>query len=341
MVAEVMGGIEPTEAYVLELLRGGTPVVTANKQLVARSGPELFAAAAEGGVQLRFEASVCAAIPVIKLLRESLIVTNVHRVLGIVNGTTNFVLGEMEAGRSYADALAEAQRLGYAEADPTEDVTGLDAAAKMAILATVALGTRVPLEWIEVSGIDTVRDEHVGLRAAASRVPVEELLALGGTLEPHADNLAAALVGGVTLTWEGRTARIADMLPLAPVALVPAERIRTDAARAALPESVPHRDAAFTLARAALLGAGAASGWSDWFGAALEDRVHEPYRASALLDDVRRDLPTGAAGATLSGSGPTVIVWAEDAVACAAELAERYPEHRVLHLAVSPKGAHE
>lgn len=182
----------------------------------------------------------------------------------------------------------------------------------------------------------------LGLRAAARRVSVEKLLALGVTLEPHADNLAAALVGGVTLTWEGRIARIADMLPLAPVALVPAERVRTDVARASLPEFVPHGDAAFTLARAALLGAGAASGWSDWFGAALEDRVHEPYRASALLDDVRRDLPTGAAGATLSGSGPTVIVWARDADAdaCAAALEERYPEHRVLRLAVSPKGAH-
>jgi homoserine dehydrogenase len=166
LVAEVMGGVEPTGDYVLELLRAGTPVVTANKQLVARSGPELFAAAAEGGVQLRFEASVCAAIPVVKLLRESLVVTNVHRVLGIVNGTTNFVLGEMEAGRTYAEALTEAQRLGYAEADPTEDVTGLDAAAKMAILATVAFRTRVPLDWIEVAGIDTVRDEHVAAARA-------------------------------------------------------------------------------------------------------------------------------------------------------------------------------
>jgi homoserine dehydrogenase len=171
LVAEVMGGLEPTGGYVLELLRRGTPVVTANKQLVARSGPELFAAAAEGGTQLRFEASVCAAIPVVKLLRESLVVTNVHRVLGIVNGTTNFILGEMEAGRGYADALAEAQRLGYAEADPTEDVSGLDAAAKMAILAMVAFGTRVPLEWVDVSGIDTVRDEHVAAaRALEMRV---------------------------------------------------------------------------------------------------------------------------------------------------------------------------
>jgi homoserine dehydrogenase len=166
LVAEVMGGLEPTRAHVLELLRKGVPVVTANKQLVARYGPELHAAAVEGGVQLRFEASVCAAIPVIKLLRESLVVTNVHRVLGIVNGTTNFVLGEMETGSSYADALAEAQRLGYAEADPTEDVSGLDAAAKMAILATVAFGSQVPLEQVEVAGIDAVRDEHVAAARA-------------------------------------------------------------------------------------------------------------------------------------------------------------------------------
>ena len=166
LVAEVMGGLEPTGSYVVELLRRGVPVVTANKQLVARSGPDLFAAAAEGGVQLRFEASVCAAIPVIKLLRESLVATNVHRVLGIVNGTTNFVLGEMEAGRTYADALAEAQRLGYAEPDPTEDVSGLDAAAKMAILATVAFGSRVPLEWIEVAGIEAVREQHMAAARA-------------------------------------------------------------------------------------------------------------------------------------------------------------------------------
>ena len=166
LVAEVMGGLEPTEAYVVELLERGVPVVTANKQLVARSGAELFAAAAAGGVQVRFEASVCAAIPVIKLLRESLVASNVHRVLGIVNGTTNFVLGEMEAGRTYADALAEAQRLGYAEADPTEDVSGLDAAAKMAILATVAFGSRVPLDWIEVTGIEGLREQHTAAARA-------------------------------------------------------------------------------------------------------------------------------------------------------------------------------
>ena len=166
VVAEVMGGVEPAGDYVLRLLRAGRPVVTANKQLVARHGAELFEAAAAGGVQLRFEASVCAAIPVIKVLRESLIVTNVHQVLGIVNGTTNFILSAMEEGRSYGDALAEAQRLGFAEADPAEDVAGLDAAAKTAILATVAFGSRVPIEWVAVEGIEHVTLDHVAAARA-------------------------------------------------------------------------------------------------------------------------------------------------------------------------------
>jgi homoserine dehydrogenase len=161
VVAEVMGGLEPAGDHVLELLRAGKPVVTANKQLVARRSAELFAAAAEGGVQLRFEASVCAAIPVIKVLREALVVSNVHRVLGIVNGTTNFVLTEMEGGASYDEALAEAQRLGFAEADPTEDVSGQDAAAKMAILATVAFGSRVTLEDVAFEGLERVAPEDV------------------------------------------------------------------------------------------------------------------------------------------------------------------------------------
>src|SRR6202011_3828556 len=164
VVAEVMGGIAPTGDYVLELLRAGKPVVSANKQLVAARGAELFAAASGAGVQLRFEASVCAAIPVIKVLRESLVVTNVHRVLGIVNGTTNFILTRMEAGGGYEDALAEAQRLGYAEADPTDDVSGADAAAKMAILATVAFGSRVELGDVWHTGIEEVEPLH--MRAA-------------------------------------------------------------------------------------------------------------------------------------------------------------------------------
>src|SRR5215212_2699128 len=153
LVAEVMGGIEPTGEYVLELLRAGKSVVSANKQLIARRGADLFAAASERGVQLRFEASVCAAIPVVKVLREALVVTNVHRVLGIVNGTTNFILTEMERGATYDEALSEAQSRGFAEADPTDDVSGADAAAKMAILATVAFGSRVTLADVDYEGI--------------------------------------------------------------------------------------------------------------------------------------------------------------------------------------------
>jgi homoserine dehydrogenase len=161
VVAEVMGGIEPARTLVLEQLGAGRPVVTANKQLVARHETELFAAAAAAGVQLRFEASVCAAIPVIKVLREALVVTNVHRVLGIVNGTTNFILTEMEGGATFADALADAQRRGFAEADPTDDVSGADAAAKMAILATIAFGSRVTLDDVESRGIEGITPAHV------------------------------------------------------------------------------------------------------------------------------------------------------------------------------------
>jgi homoserine dehydrogenase len=176
VVAEVMGGVEPARTLVLELLAAGKPVVTANKQLVAQHGAELFGAAAEAGVQLRFEASVCAAIPVIKVLREALVVSHVHRVLGIVNGTTNFILTEMEGGATFAEALAEAQRLGYAEADPTDDVSGADAAAKMAILATVAFGSRVTLADVDHRGVEDVTPMHV----AAAR-ELEMVVRLVGT----------------------------------------------------------------------------------------------------------------------------------------------------------------
>jgi homoserine dehydrogenase len=170
IVAEVMGGVEPTGGYVLELLHAGKSVVTANKQLVARRGAELFQAASDAGVQLRFEASVCAAIPVIKILREALVITNVHRVLGIVNGTTNYILTQMEGGVDYAEALADAQAKGYAEADPTEDVSGADAAAKMAILATVAFGSRVRLEDVDYRGIEQITAEHVAAARATDTV---------------------------------------------------------------------------------------------------------------------------------------------------------------------------
>jgi homoserine dehydrogenase len=185
VVAEVMGGVEPTGDYVLDLLRRGKHVVSANKQLVARRGAELFAAASESGVQLRFEASVCAAIPVIKVLRESLMVTNVHRVLGIVNGTTNFVLTEMEAGKSYGEALAEAQARGFAEADPTDDVSGADAAAKMAILASVAFGSRVELDEVDRIGIDRI--DPMDVAAARQLDMVVRLVGAARLVDGHVD----------------------------------------------------------------------------------------------------------------------------------------------------------
>jgi homoserine dehydrogenase len=160
-------------------------VVTANKQLVARRGAELFAAAAEGGVQLRCVASVCGAIPVIKGLREALLVSTVHRELGIVHGPTNFVLTEMERGATYEEALAEAQRLGFAEADPTEDVSGQDAAAKMAILATVAFGSRVTLEDVACEGLERVTAADVS--AAREMDMVVRLIGAATLVDEHVD----------------------------------------------------------------------------------------------------------------------------------------------------------
>jgi homoserine kinase len=184
----------------------------------------------------------------------------------------------------------------------------------------------------------------LGLVAAAKwsgqELSPEELLARGGPLEGHPDNLAACLAGGACLTWDGKIARIAEALPLEPVAVIPSEHVRTPDARNALPATVSHEDAAFTAARAALLGAGLASSDAGLLREAFADRLHEPYRPSPLLEAIRAELPAGAVGATLSGSGPTVIVWAEDAVACARELDQRFPDEKVMALRVSAKGAH-
>jgi homoserine kinase len=184
-----------------------------------------------------------------------------------------------------------------------------------------------------------------GAAASGRDLGAEELLRLGSDLEGHADNLAAALVGGVSLTWDGRIARIADNLPAVPLALVPSTTVSTAASRAALPASVAHADAAFTAGRAALLGAAAASGSSELFAAALDDRLHEPYRHAdaPLLREVRAELPPGALGATLSGSGPTVIVWAERerATDCSEELRAAFPGVAVLELAIAASGACE
>jgi homoserine dehydrogenase len=155
IVVEVMGGLDPALGYLRTALARGASVVTANKQLLARHGPELLTAAEEAGAELRFEASACAAIPVIKVLRESLLAAEITAITGIVNGTTNFILSEMgRGGLSYERALARAQELGYAEADPTEDVGGADAAAKMAILASIAFHSRVLIDDVPFEGID-------------------------------------------------------------------------------------------------------------------------------------------------------------------------------------------
>ena len=173
---------------------------------------------------------------------------------------------------------------------------------------------------------------------------LQELLAEGVALEGHGDNLAAALAGGVCLTWDTKLTRLADRAPAVPIALVPDATVSTAAARAALPSRVAHADASFTAGRAALLGAALATGSTELFAEALDDRLHEPYRKAGapLLDAVRELLPEGALGATISGSGPTVIVWArpEASAACARELSRRHPHARVLTLDVSPRGAH-
>ena len=179
----------------------------------------------------------------------------------------------------------------------------------------------------------------LGLAAARPDADPDELLELGSRLESHHDNLAAALLGGACLTAGWRAFRLADDLPLTPVAVIPEVRTATDDARRSLPREVSHLDAAFTAGRAAFLGAGLASGRADLLAHAFDDRLHEPYRPSPILDDVRDDPPPGSRGATLSGSGPTVIVWAEDGERCERALATRFPLARVERLAVSPRGA--
>jgi homoserine dehydrogenase len=162
IVVELMGGIDPARDYVERALRSGRHVVTANKQLVAQHGEELFAAARDSGVQLRFEAAVAGVVPVIRVIQESLAATEISKVFGIVNGTTNFILSEMAAtGAAYEETLARAQELGYAEADPSDDVGGADAAAKMAILARLAFHTPVELADVTFEGIADIQPDDL------------------------------------------------------------------------------------------------------------------------------------------------------------------------------------
>src|SRR4051812_45410930 len=162
VIVELIGGTDPALEYVSRALDAAKPVVTANKQLLAQHGDELFARARDAGVQLRFEAAVAGVIPIIRVIQESFGVTEISKVFGIVNGTTNFILSEMAStGADYDDVLAQAQELGYAEADPTEDVNGADAAAKMAILARLAFHTPVSLAEVPYEGIELVQPDDL------------------------------------------------------------------------------------------------------------------------------------------------------------------------------------
>jgi homoserine dehydrogenase len=184
LVVEVIGGIEPARSLILLAMQHGASVVTANKALLAEDGPTLYAAADEHAVDLYFEAAVAGAIPIVRPVRESMAGDRVQRVLGIVNGTTNYVLDQMDVtGAGFSDAVEQAQALGYAEADPTADVEGFDAAAKAAILASLAFHTRVPASAVYREGITDVSAADIA--AARDMDCVVKLLAIcertGGT----------------------------------------------------------------------------------------------------------------------------------------------------------------
>ncbi len=162
VVVEVIGGIEPARELILAALAAGKPVITANKELLANHGAELYAAAAANGVDLLFEAAVAGAIPIVRPLRQSLLGEDLQRITGIVNGTTNYILTRMaEDGASYGDALAEAQRLGYAERDPTADVEGFDAGAKIAIMASIGFGAKVVAGDVYHEGISEITQTDI------------------------------------------------------------------------------------------------------------------------------------------------------------------------------------
>lgn len=186
LVVEVIGGIEPARELIVQALKAGKPVVTANKELLANVGQELFETAEGAGVDLLFEASVAGGIPLIRPLRESLAGDRIRRVMGIVNGTTNYILTRMtESGASFSDALAEAQTLGYAERDPTADVEGYDAAAKAAIIASIAFGARVVAGDVYREGISELTDADIA--SARELGYVVKLLAVA---EEHPEGIA-------------------------------------------------------------------------------------------------------------------------------------------------------
>ena len=203
IVIEVMGGIEPARELLLTAIKNKKSVITANKALLAKHGAELFEAADKNGVDLYYEAAVGGAIPILRPLRESIVGDHVYRVMGIVNGTTNYILTKMdEAGSDFQVALKEAQKLGFAEADPTADVEGHDAAAKAAILAGLAFHTRVTIDQVSAEGITKISardiqvardiDHVIKLLAIAEVTPAGEVsVRVQPTLLPRQHPLAA------------------------------------------------------------------------------------------------------------------------------------------------------
>lgn len=186
LVIELMGGIEPARTLILTAMRNGACVVTGNKALVAKDGPTLHEEADKAGVQLSYEAAVAGAIPILRPIRDSLSGDRITRVLGIVNGTTNFILDQMDStGAQFADALAQAQKLGYAEADPTADVEGYDAASKAAILASLSFHTRFSLDDVYCEGISSVTAADIA--AAKDAGFVIKLLAIAEKLTAEGD----------------------------------------------------------------------------------------------------------------------------------------------------------
>jgi homoserine kinase len=229
------------------------------------------------------------------------------------------------------------------EGEPDEAHLGVEAFARLAspVGRRFEFVDRIPRErGLGSSAAVIALGLVAGALAAEIPLDPERLLAAGMDLEGHGDNLAAALAGGVCLTWDNRIARVADDVPAVPIAIIPDTRVNTARSRAALPAEVPRADAVFTVGRATLLGAALASASLELFAASLADRLHEPYR-STLLGEVRAALPDGALGATLSGSGPTVLVWADRsrADACAAALRQHFASYEIVPLAVTAAGA--
>ncbi len=207
IVVEVIGGIEPARSLLLTALRRGARVVTANKALLAEDGPTLYAAADAANADLSFEAAVAGAIPLIRPVRESLAGDRISRIMGIVNGTTNYILSAMTAtGDSYEHALAEATRLGYAEADPTADVDGFDAAAKASILASIGFHTRV--------GADDVYREGIADVSAADVAAAAEI---GCVIKPLAICERVATPGGAAVSVRTHPMMLPRSHPLAAV----------------------------------------------------------------------------------------------------------------------------